>query len=221
MLETYMKTIRPLVEELFAGDSSGHDLGHLERTMNAALAIQEREGGDRVVVGLGAFLHDVHRVMENELGRFVSPEESLGPIREMLGKTNLSSERIDAICYVVEHHEHYNWNGDNVDDINTLIVQDADNLDAMGAIGVARGFSYGGARGLPMYDPAVALEPKENYVEGEGMDASTLHHFMNKSMRLAAFMNTDTGAELARQRTAFMQAFINEFVAEWEGAESN
>ena len=215
MLEEYLKVIRPLVEEMFEGDSGGHDVYHLERTMNIALYIQQREGGDRVVVGLGAFLHDVHRMMEHGLGRFVSPEESLGPIRELLAKVDLAPEQVDAICYVVEHHEHYNWNGDNVDDINALIVQDADNLDAIGALGVARAFSYGGMSGLPLYDPSVPLESDGAYQEGEGADASTMHHFFHKCLRLGNHMNTATGAELAAQRTAFMRNFADQFLAEW------
>lgn len=217
MLEEHLRIIRPLVEELFSGDSGGHDISHLERTMNAALYIQEREGGDRVIVGLGAFLHDMHRIMEHDEGRFVSPEESLGPIREMLAKTNLTNEQEEGICYCVEHHEHYNWNGDNVQDINALIVQDADNLDAIGAMGIARAFSYGGMRGLPLYDPSVPLEETGAYQEGEGADESTMHHFFHKSLRLGQHMNTKTGAELARQRSAYMRAFVDEFLSEWNG----
>ena len=217
MLEECMVVIRPLVEELFAGDSGGHDVSHLERTMNAALYIQEREGGDRVVVGLGAYLHDVHRMMENELGRFVSPEESLGPIRDVLAKVDLTPDQVDAICYCVEHHEHYNWNGNNVQDINALIVQDADNLDAIGAVGVARAFSYGGTRGLPLYDPSVPLEDSGSYEEGTGSDESTLHHFFHKCLRLGQHMNTKTGFELAQQRTAYMRSFVEEFLSEWNG----
>ena len=217
MLEKHLEVIRPLVEELFAGDSSGHDVSHLERTMNAALYIQEREGGDRVIVGLGAYLHDVHRIMENEAGRFVSPEESLGPIRDMLANADLTDEQVDAICYCVAHHEHYNWNGRNVQDINALIVQDADNLDAIGAMGIARAFSYGAMHGLPLYDPDTPLSEAGAYEEGTEDDKSTMHHFFHKSLRLGQHMNTKTGSDLARQRTAYMRSFVDEFLAEWDG----
>ena len=217
-VETYLEELRPIVAEMFKVDSGGHDLSHLERTAKAALYIQQYEGGDRVVIGIASFLHDVHRIMEVNLGRFVSPEESLDPIREVLAKVDLSESQIDQICYCVEHHEHYNWNGDNVDDLNTLVLQDADNLDAMGAIGIARGFQYGGANNMPLYDPSVPLESNSSYVEGKGKDASTLHHFMNKSMRLADNMNTETGRKLAAQRNAYMLAFIEEFLTEWSAA---
>ena len=134
MLEKYIEDLRPLVIELFKKDSSGHDISHLERTMNTALYLQAKEGGDRIVIGVAAFLHDIHRIMQNETGTFVSPKDSLDTIRNILSKINLTNEQVEKICYCIEYHEQYNWNGNNVDDINTLILQDADNLDAIGAI---------------------------------------------------------------------------------------
>ena len=98
------------------------------------------EGGDRIVIGIAAFLHDVHRIMQNEMGTFVSPKDSLETIKKILSKIDLSNEQVEKICYCIEYHEQYNWNGNNVDDINTLILQDADNLDAIGAIGLVECF---------------------------------------------------------------------------------
>lgn len=136
MLEEYIKKLRPFVIELFKKDSSGHDISHLERTMNTALYLQEKEGGDRIVVGIAAFLHDVHRIMQNETGSFVSPKDSLDAVKNILSNIDLTQDQIDKICYCIEYHEQYNWNGNNVNDLNTLILQDADNLDAIGAIGI-------------------------------------------------------------------------------------
>lgn len=215
MLEKYLEDLKPQVDELFAKDSSGHDVSHLERTMNAALYLQKMEGGDRVVIGIAALLHDVHRIMEAEVGHFVSPTESLGPIREMLRKVNMPEDQIERICFCVDHHEDYNWNGDNVDDLDALIVQDADNLDAIGAIGIARGFLFGGAHNIAMYDPNIPINENNDYTEEGNKGESTIHHFFHKSFKLAKNMNTKTGKKLAEQRIAYMRAFVDEFLLEW------
>ena len=84
MLEKYIEELRPHVIELFKKDFSGHDISHLERTMNTALYLQSKEGGDRIVIGIAAFLHDVHRIMQNETGNFVSPKDSLDTVKNIL-----------------------------------------------------------------------------------------------------------------------------------------
>ena len=165
MLEEYIKIIKPYIIELFSGESSGHDISHLIRTMNIAINLCEKENGDRLIVGIAAFMHDIHRIMQNETGKFVSPKDSLPKVREILNNTDLNSDIIDKICYCIEFHENYNWNGNNVEDINTLILQDADNLDAIGAIGIGRTFSYGGAHNVKMYDEETPLNSDENYAE--------------------------------------------------------
>lgn len=214
-MDKYIEQLKPYVIELFKNDSSGHDISHLERTMNTALYLQEKEGGDRIIIGISAFLHDVHRIMQNESGKFVSPKDSLNTIKEMLSKTDLSDEQVNKICYCIEYHEQYNWNGNNVNDINTLILQDADNLDAIGAIGIGRTFSYGGSHNVIMYDPSVPLNEKNDYAEDNGDDESTIHHFYHKLFKLGNNMNTKTAKELSKKRTDFMKDFVNEFLSEW------
>ena len=217
MLENYIEQLKPLVEDLFKKDSSGHDIGHLVRTMKTALYIQEREGGDRIVVGIAAFLHDVHRIMEKESGRFVSPKESIPQVKSILSKIDLTSTQVDKICYCIENHEEYNWNGNNVDDINTLILQDADNLEAIGAIGVGRVFQFCGAHLLPMYDDTIPLNEENDFKEESGYDPSTIHHFYHKLFKLGDNMNTKTAKELADKRVNFMKSYVNEFLNEWNG----
>ena len=215
MLEKYIEELKPYVIELFGNDSSGHDIGHLIRTMNLALYIQEREGGDRLIVGIASFLHDIHRIMQNETGKFVSPIDSLPKVREILSNTDLSKEIIDKICFCIEYHEVYNWNGNNVEDINALILQDADNLDAIGAIGIARVFSYCGAHGSPMYNDTIPLENNENYDVTRGDDPSGIHHFYHKLFKLGDNMNTKTAKEIANKRIEFMKLYTKEFLNEW------
>lgn len=217
MLEKYIKIIKPYVIELFKNDSSGHDISHLIRTMNIAIHLCDKENGDKLIVGISAFLHNIHRSMQNQTGKFVSPKDSLPKVREILSNTDLKEDTINKICYCIEHHENYNWNGSNVNDINALILQDADNLDAIGAIGIGRTFSYGGANNILMYQEEIPLNSNENYFETKGHSPSTIHHFYEKLFRLADNMNTKTAKEQAIVRTEFMKEFVNEFLEEWKG----
>lgn len=215
MLENYIEELKPYVINLFKNDSSGHEISHLIRTMRTALYIQEKEGGDRIIVGISAFLHDVHRIMQNESGKFVSPRDSIPQVKDILSHINLSEEQINKICYCIEYHEEYNWNGKNVEDINTLILQDADNLDAIGAIGIGRTFSYGGSHNVVMFDDSTPLNENNDYSEANGDDPSTIHHFYHKLFKLGNNMNTKTAMKLANRRTEFMKDFVKEFLSEW------
>lgn len=217
MLEDYIEIIKPYIIDLFKNDSSGHDISHLTRTMNIAVNLCEKESGDKLIVGIAAFMHDIHRIMQNESGKFVSPKDSIPKVMEILNHTDLSDEVKEKICFAIEHHEEYNWNGNNVDDINTLILQDADNLDAIGAIGIGRTFSYGGAHNVVMYDEESPLEMDEAYAEHKGDDPSTIHHFYHKLFKLADNMNTITAREKAIARTEVMKEFVKEFLDEWNG----
>jgi uncharacterized protein len=216
MLENYIEQIKPYIIELFKNDSSGHDISHLVRTMNVALTICEKENGDRLIVGIAAFMHDIHRIMQNEKGVFVSPKDSIPKVRDILSNTDLSTDIIDKICYCIENHEIYNWNGNNVNDLNTLILQDADNIDAIGAIGIGRTFTYGGAKNIVMYDDNIPLENENEFTDAKN-DPSTIHHFYHKLFKLADNMNTNTAKEIAQERTNFMKLYVNEFLDEWNG----
>lgn len=215
MLEKYIEQLKPIVLDYFKKDSSGHDISHLERTMRTALYLQEKEGGDKIIIGIPSFLHDVHRIMQNERGVFVSPKDSLDTIKEILSNIDLSEEQVEKICYCIEYHEQYNWNGNNVNDINTLILQDADNLNGIGAIGIGRTFSYGGSHNIIMYSEKTPLNENNDYSEFNGDDESTIHHFYHKLFKLGDNMNTQTGKELAKKRIDFMKLFVKEFLNEW------
>ncbi len=216
MLEEYIEVIKPHIIELFKEDSSGHDIGHLIRTMNLALSICDKENGDRLIVGIAAFMHDIHRIMQNECGHFVSPKDSLPKVREILSNTNLSSDIIEKICYAIEHHEEYSWSGNKVDDINTLILQDADNLDAIGAIGIGRVFVYSSKNNIPMYDEEIPIDESDNYAD-EKNDPTSIHHFYHKLFKLGDNMNTNTAKKIAKKRIDFMKEYVDEFLNEWKG----
>ena len=135
--------------------------------------------------------------------------------KTILSNVDLTEEQINKICFAIEFHEEYNWNGKNVDDINTLILQDADNLDAIGAIGIGRTFSYGGAHNVVMYNENEPLNENNDYSESNGDDKSTIHHFYHKLFKIGKNMNTNTAKELASRRIEFMKTFVKEFLEEW------
>lgn len=216
-----MKDIIAILEkelyQQFSKESSGHDFSHLKRVHNLACGLQTVEGGDLYVVAHSALLHDLHRKMENEKGEYCTPKESLPRIEQLLNKVGTDKSKIPHILHCIEFHEEYTFSGKGimVTDIETLILQDADNLDAIGAIGVGRAFAYGGAHGMPLWLPEVPFST-EKYDEAK-QGISTIHHFNDKLLRLEANMNTETGKRRAKQRQEFMQLFYQTFMEEWEG----
>lgn len=194
---------------------SGHDWFHIERVYKNALHIVEGEGEvDLVVVKLIALLHDIAD------SKFHDGDETVGPnkARKLLEELSFDSETID---HVVKGIENISFKGGNFNQVfrskELDIVQDADRLDAIGAIGIARTFNYGGYKNTLIHDPAI--EPKigmskEEYKKHVG---TTVNHFYEKLLRLKDLMNTDTGRQLAEGRHRFMESFLSQFYDEWEG----
>lgn len=216
MLEKYIEIINPYIIDLFKDDSSGHDISHLIRVMNIAVKLAEKENGNRLIVGIAAFMHDIHRIMQNDNGKYFSPKESIPTVRRILDNTDLEENVKDKICYCIEYHEEYNWNGNNVDDINTLILQDADNLDAIGAIGIGRSFTYGGSKNIKMYDESIPLNLDDDFTDAKD-DITTIHHFYHKLFKLSDNMNTKAAKIQASERCNYMRNFVKEFMDEWNG----
>jgi len=216
-IDSIIDKLEKEVEPLFISESSGHDIYHLKRVFNLALHIQEKEGGDRFVVAVAAFLHDIHRIIQKETGRYCSPKDSLPKVDEIIRKFEITGEKAVKILHCIELHEEYDFsgNGKTAKDLETLIVQDADNLDAMGAIGIARAFMYGGAHSVPMWVPNVDYR-REVYDESVN-DPSEIHHFYGKLLKLKDNMNTKTGKKLASERHKFLENYLREFFSEWEG----
>lgn len=218
MVDLYIKKLVPTLQEMCKGNNTGgHNLDHFIRTMKLALFIQSKEGGDPVILCVSSLLHDVHRLMQGNSLTYVSPKESLSMVRNIIDASNLelTVEQIDEILFCIEHHEDYNWNGNNVSDLNTLILQDADNLDAIGAIGIARSFGYAAVNNQPFYLDSVPLEKFSGYSE-KVMDISNIHFLNNKLIKLGDNMNTNTAKEIASKRVKFIEEFIDEFLEEWD-----
>lgn len=216
-MDQIFKSVEEAVAKMFHAESSGHDINHLRRVFNVALHIQSIEGGDKLVIGTSALLHDVHRLMEKETGRFCSPHDSLEAVDKILRSIDFSIDKNGPVLHSIEFHEEYNFSdtGKTVNDIETLILQDADNLDAIGAIGIARTFSFGGAYGVTMWDTEKPFD-RATFDESK-RDPSTIHHFYSKLLKLKDNMNTKTGKSLAEERHRFMELYLKQFFAEWKG----
>ncbi|PJA48976.1 MAG: metal-dependent phosphohydrolase [candidate division SR1 bacterium CG_4_9_14_3_um_filter_40_9] len=216
-MEEIIQQLEKEVKELFHTESSGHDIYHLKRVLNNALTIQEKEGGNRLIIAVSAFLHDIHRIIQKESGKFCSPRDSLPKVKKILDKTSLAEEQKGKVLHCIEFHEEYDFsdNGKTVNDIETLILQDADNLDAIGAIGIGRTFSFGGANGLNMWIPEKSFD-RSTFDESE-KDPSTIHHFYSKLLKLKENMNTKTAKKMVVERHKFMELFLQEFFDEWNG----
>ncbi len=214
------KTINKLEKEIksmFHSESSGHDIYHLRRVLNLALHLQEKEGGDKKVIAISAFLHDIHRIIQNETDKYCSPKDSLSKIKQICKNIKISKHKLSKILHCIEFHEEYNFSkiGKTANDIETLILQDADNLDAIGAIGIARAFAYGGANKIPIWVPEKPLISQ--HFDESSIDHSEIHHFYSKLLRLNNNMNTKTALKMAKERHKFMEHYLDEFFEEWKG----
>lgn len=217
MLEEKLNIVEKELRKIFQNESTGHDIYHLIRTKNVALKIQEVEGGDREVIGISAILHDIHRIMSKQTKKFVHPRDSLVKVGEFLDLIDISEEQRNKILHSIENHEEYGFSGQErvANDKETLILQDADNIDAIGAIGIGRTFSYGGAHNLNMWLPDIGFE-REVYDESIE-DPSIVHHFYSKLLKLKDNMNTEIGRQMAEHRHKFMEQYLDEFFGEWKG----
>ncbi|MEX2112817.1 MAG: HD domain-containing protein [Pirellulales bacterium] len=200
------------VRALLADDASGHDWWHIDRVRQLALHIGRTEQADLYVVELAALLHDIAD------WKFHDGDDSLGPRRASQWLAGLGVDRatIDRVAEIIAH---VSYKGAGVaTPMRTLegaVVQDADRLDALGAIGIARTFAYGGHAGQPMHDPGRAPLVHATFEAYKNSQGTTINHFYEKLLLLKDRMQTPTGRQLAAERHAFMQQFLERFHREW------
>ena len=207
------KTIAFVKAEL-QGAEGGHDWFHTERVYKTALAIAEQEKADLQTVALAALLHDIAD------SKFHNGDESIGPKKaeEFLLQQKLDSAAIDAVVNIIKHMSFKNSLEENTyDTLELRVVRDADRLDAIGAIGIARAFNYGGFKNRALYDPQVAPKLNMSKEEYKKSTAPTINHFYEKLLLLKDLMHTKTGRQMAAGRHEFMENFLSQFYAEWEG----
>ena len=202
------------VKNQLAHAEGGHDWFHIERVYKNALLIAEEEECDLTVVKLAALLHDIAD------SKFHGGDESVGP---KTARTFLESQNVkeDIILHVIAIIENISFKGGNFEKkFNSKeleIVQDADRLDAIGAIGIARTFNYGGFKNRPLYNPNIQPNMNMNKEEYKNSESPTLNHFYEKLLLLKDKMNTETGKKIAQKRHDFMVTFLSQFYAEWDG----
>ncbi|HEU4789451.1 MAG TPA: HD domain-containing protein, partial [Flavobacterium sp.] len=192
----------------------GHDWFHIQRVYKNALLISRGENCDETVVKLGALLHDIAD------SKFHAGDETVGPkvAREFLESENVSETIISHVIQIIDN---ISFKGGKTEktftSIELDIVQDADRLDAIGAIGIARAFNYGGFKNRTMYDPQIAPNLHMSKEEYKNSQTPTINHFYEKLLLLKDKMNTETGKQIAEQRHHYMQGFLAQFYAEWDG----
>ena len=199
------------VKERLKNEYSGHDYFHALRVFKMATRIAEREGANLEIVQLAALLHDVD-------DRKISPEtcESLANAREFLMSNGTIEDDISLICQIIREIS-FGENDLPPSTIEGKCVQDADRLDAIGAIGIARAFAYGGSHHRQMYNPDIKPSLNMTKEEYQKSESTTVNHFYEKLFKLRGLMNTETAIQIAEEREVYMQRFLAEFVDEWEG----
>lgn len=196
--------------EIFSKDSSGHDLYHTIRVHNNARMICAMEGGDMDTVRLAALLHDVD-------DRKLFGDNGMANARSFMGSHGISSGKAEEICRIISQISFKGTDTVVPDTLEGRIVQDADRLDAIGAIGIARTFAFGGSRGRAMHIPSESF--KENMTEEEyfANQGTSVNHFHEKLLKLKDMMNTESAKRLAQARHEYMERFLEEFMDEWDG----
>ena len=202
------------VEDKLAGEGSGHDWWHIFRVWTLAKKIAVEEKAQVEIVELGALLHDIAD------WKFHDGDDSIGPAiaREFLNNHNVEPNLSDSVIEIISTVSYKGAGGATpMKTLEGKIVQDADRLDAIGALGIARTFAYGGYKNRLIYHPdekPVLHESYEDYKKNEG---HTINHFYEKLLLLKERMNTNTGKRIAEGRHKFMQSFLDQFYKEWDG----
>jgi len=207
------KTIA-FVKEQLTNAEGGHDWFHTYRVFKNAQFIAKTENVDTLVIVLGALLHDIAD------SKFHDGDETVGPriAREFLFKHDVDSLIIEHVVKIIENisfkggNEKQKFSSPELD-----VIQDADRLDALGAIGIARCFNYGGFKNRKLFDPDIAPNLKMSKKEYKTLKTPTINHFYEKLLLLKDRMNTKTGRRIATDRHNFMESFLNQFYAEWDG----
>ncbi|GAA2987706.1 HD domain-containing protein [Streptosporangium longisporum] len=213
-MNAMLDLVRTRVLADFAEADSAHDIGHLDRVAALAGQIADTSGADPVQAQVAAYVHDYHRVEETRQGkRPIRPEEVSAAILDVLDRCQVPKEWHPAVLSAVEMTGRYRFAGESIDPRCPVAaaVHDADNLDAMGAIGIGRTFAFGGMLGEPLWDPAAAL--KQIYQEGH--TTSVLAHLYEKLVHLEQDMLTEHGRRLAADRALLLHRFAAEFRCEW------
>ena len=212
--ETIIKNTKNFVKKYLNGEGTGHDWWHIERVMNNANLINKSEKADSFVISLAVLLHDVgdRKVIKKY-------EDDYSIAENFLVKQGVPEEIIEKVMFIIKNMSFSRSldNKNNSASIEFYIVQDADRLDGIGAIGIARAFTFGGSKSRSLYDPTKKFEKINTIKDYKKGSASTIHHFYEKLLLLKDLMNTKTAKKIAQQRHNYMKKYLEQFLVEWEG----
>lgn len=209
-----IKNTEEFVKNALKNAEGGHDWFHILRVWNNAKLISKNENVDGFVVELGALLHDIAD------SKFHEGDETIGPkiAREFLENQQVDESIISHIENIISNISFKGGNFEQKFNSPELeVIQDADRLDAIGAVGIARTFNYGGFKNRPLYNPEIAPDLNQTKEAYKNSEAPTINHFYEKLLLLKDLMNTVTGREIATERHLYMEQFLSQFYAEWEG----
>lgn len=204
------------VKETLKNAEGGHDWFHIKRVFQNAMFLAKEENVDVLVVSLGALLHDIADA------KFHDGDETIGPkmARDFLASLPVSNEVIEHIINIIKHISYKNSlvksRSKKFNSMELQVVQDADRLDAIGAIGIARAFNYGGFKNRQLYNPEIAPNPELDKEAYKDSKAPTINHFYEKLLLLKDKMNTATGKKMAQERHQFMLDYLEQFYKEWD-----
>ncbi len=203
------------VEEVLAEDSSGHDWWHIYRVWKMARYLAEKEGADQFIVELAALLHDIDDWKLNQKNN--DSDECIKAKNWLIG-LGVDEKIIEKIIQIINGMSFKGANSEKfvMPSLEGKVVQDADRLDAIGAIGIARTFAYGGHKGRLLHDPSLKPVYHQSYEAYKNHRGTTLNHFYEKLLLLKDRMNTSTAKKIAEQRHVFMETFIKNFLNEWD-----
>ncbi|ERJ13539.1 HD domain-containing protein [Haloplasma contractile] len=205
--------IRQFVKQKLDNEGTGHDWWHIERVYNLAIALAKREGADLFTVKVAALLHDIAD------HKFNNGNSAIGAkiAKQLLIECGCKAELAETVYTIINT---MSYKGGTVsskqETLEGKVVQDADRLDALGAIGIARTFAYGGSKGRELYNPEIKPQQYENFESYKKSNSPTLNHFYEKLLLLKDLMNTESATELAKKRTEYMKQYLQQFYSEWD-----
>ena len=207
-----LKAMEQYAKRVLDSDTSGHDWSHIERVVNTTKTIAEGEGADLFICEAAALLHDV---IDDKIVQ--DPAGALKELKEFLTSIEVAPEEIEAIESIITRMSFKNHQENKELSLEGKVVQDADRLDAIGAIGIARVMCYSGSTGRPIHKPE--MKPRENLTPEEyrNGESTAIIHFYEKLLKLKDLMNTKYGNELAKGRHEFLELYLEQFYAEWDG----
>ncbi|TRX72613.1 HD domain-containing protein [Carboxylicivirga sp. M1479] len=202
--------IEQWAKQMLADCDAGHDWWHIIRVRNNAKAVHAIEGGDWNTILLAVILHDIADT------KFFDEVESLMLIERKLKEHHIDAEVLDHVIKIIQNLSFSKqWCDTSFTSLELSVVQDADRLDAIGAVGVARAFSYGGHKGRDFYNPAIPPQEYASADEYRNSNSPTINHFYEKLLLLKDKMNTKSGMAMAAQRHQFMEEYLKQFFKEW------